>query len=200
MSAVAGDEAATTRRRATVTDMHDLVRQTQDILRVNGARWRSISMLDPELLRRRPEPGEWSALECLGHAVDGEPLVFAGRVRALLDGAAELRSYDPDTDSTPVTAATDPIALGQRHAELRALSLGLLDQVTDPDLERSSRHTELGTVTLRELLNEWSAHDLMHLVQAERALMQAFIPGTGPWRFYFADHDVEAPSLATAAD
>jgi hypothetical protein len=30
----------------------------------------------------------------------------------------------------------------------------------------------------------------MHLVQAERALMQRFIPATGPWRSYFADHDV----------
>ena len=31
----------------------------------------------------------------------------------------------------------------------------------------------------------------MHIVQAERALIQAFIPGSGPWRYYFADHDVE---------
>jgi len=27
-------------------------------------------------------------------------------------------------------------------------------------------------------------------VQAEEALMQAFLPGTGPWRFRFADHEV----------
>ncbi len=32
----------------------------------------------------------------------------------------------------------------------------------------------------------------MHIVQAERAVMQAFIPGSGPWRFYFAGHDVDA--------
>jgi hypothetical protein len=32
----------------------------------------------------------------------------------------------------------------------------------------------------------------MHLVQAERALMQGFIPDTGPWRHYFVDHDIEA--------
>jgi len=31
----------------------------------------------------------------------------------------------------------------------------------------------------------------MHIVQAERALIQAFIPGSGPWRDYYADHDVE---------
>lgn len=33
----------------------------------------------------------------------------------------------------------------------------------------------------------------MHVVQAERAVMQAFIPSSGPWRFYFADHDAEGP-------
>ena len=47
-------------------------------------------------------------------------------------------------------------------------------------------------MTLRQFLNEFWAHDTMHLVQAERALMQGFIPETGPWRSYFADHDVEA--------
>ena len=45
---------------------------------------------------------------------------------------------------------------------------------------------------MEQLLNEWAAHDTMHIVQAERALMQAFIPGSGPWRMYFADPDVEA--------
>ena len=59
------------------------------------------------------------------------------------------------------------------------------------DLERSSYHPEFGTVTLAMLVNLWAAHDLQHTVQAEEALMQAFIPATGPWRFEFAAH--EAP-------
>jgi hypothetical protein len=28
----------------------------------------------------------------------------------------------------------------------------------------------------------------MHTVQAERALMQPFIQGCGPWQVYFTDH------------
>jgi hypothetical protein len=37
-----------------------------------------------------------------------------------------------------------------------------------------------------------AAHDLNHTVQAERALMQPFIAGSGPWRTagVFADHDL----------
>ena len=66
----------------------------------------------------------------------------------------------------------------------------MLATLTESDLDRPSRHSALGPVTLRQFLNEYWAHDTMHLVQAERALMQAFIPETGPWRSYFADHDV----------
>jgi hypothetical protein len=34
----------------------------------------------------------------------------------------------------------------------------------------------------------------LHVVQAERAVMQPFIASTGPWRASFADHDAEVPS------
>ena len=160
--------------------MTDLIARTIAILRVNGVRWQALaSGLDRELLLRPPEPGEWSALQCLGHAADTEAVVFAARVRALLAGHPAFPSFDPDRESTPITAVTDPALLAGRHARLRVESLALLASVTE-------------AVTLRELLNEWAAHDLMHVVQAERAVMQAFIPNTGPWRPYFGDHDVDA--------
>jgi hypothetical protein len=171
----------------------DLVSRTIAVLRVDGARWRALATgLDQDLLRRPPAPGEWSALECLGHAVDTEAAVFAARVRVILAGEPSFAAFDPDTESTPITTDTDPTALAERHALLRAESLALLATITEADLDRTARHAELGPVTLRELLNEWAAHDLMHVGQAERAVMQAFIPDTGPWRPYFADHDVDA--------
>ena len=56
------------------------------------------------------------------------------------------------------------------------------------DLDRKAVHGELGPVTLDEMLHEWAGHDLMHTVQAERALMQPFIENCGPWKPYFAAH------------
>jgi hypothetical protein len=168
----------------------DLVKRTVAILRVDGARWQALAAgLDRALLLRPPAPGEWSALQCLGHAADTEAVVFAARVRALLEGRPAFASFDPDREATPITADTDPVTLAARHALLRAESLALLATVSEGDLERTARHAELGPVTMRELLNEWAAHDLMHVVQAERAVMQAFIPDTGPWRPFFSDHD-----------
>ena len=79
-------------------------------------------------------------------------------------------------------------ALAARFGEARARSLANLEMVSEADLERTAGHPELGQVTLREMLNEWAAHDLMHTVQAERAMMQPFIQGCGPWQIYFKDH------------
>jgi hypothetical protein len=162
--------------------MMDLISHTIAILRINR-----------DLLARAPAPGEWSALQCLGHARDTEATVFAARVRAILGGQTAFASYDPDAESTPITADSDPAAIAERHAGLRAESLALLGTLAGTDLERTARHAELGVVTLGELLNEWAAHDLMHIVQAERAVMQAFIPRSGPWRPFFVDHDVDVP-------
>jgi hypothetical protein len=176
--------------------MAELVGDLIDVLRIDSERWRTLaSGLDRELLARPPAPGEWSALQCLGHAADTEAHVFAARVKAIRDGRPELPSYDPDVQATLITPETDPLALAERLAAQRRDSLALLATVGEMDLGRTSRHLDLGPVTLRELLNEWAAHDIMHVVQAERAVMQAFIPGSGPWRFYFADHDVEVSKL-----
>jgi hypothetical protein len=179
------------------TRMAELIDTLIDILRIDGERWQAIATgLDRALLARSPAPGEWSALECLGHAADTEAFAFAARVRAIMDGRPDLPGYDSSVQGTPVTPETDPGTVAGRLAAQRRDILAVLAAVTDGDLDRTSRHPKLGQVTLRELLNEWAAHDLMHIVQAERAVMQPFIARTGPWRPSFADHDAEAPKAA----
>lgn len=173
--------------------MGDLIGDLIDVLRIDGDRWRALATgLDRALLARPPAAGEWSALQCLGHAADTEAFVFGARIRAIREGRPELPTYDPDAQASPITDATDPTAIADRLSTQRRDSLALLATLHDEDLDRTSRHLGLGQVTMRELLNEWAAHDLMHIVQAERAVMQPFIPASGPWRSYFADHDVEA--------
>ena len=171
--------------------MDDLTKRLAAVLRINGERWQALATgLDRELLARPPEPGQWSALQCLGHTNDTEEAIFTWRIHGFLAGVEVLPGYDPDVQGTPVTDATDPTELARQLAPRRAANVELVRSLSEHDLERTSRHSELGPVTLREFLNEFWAHDTMHLVQAERALMQGFIPDTGPWRHYFADHDV----------
>ena len=170
--------------------MDDLISTTRAVLATTAGRWRGLAeALPADLLAREPAPGEWSALDCLQHLVDTEESVFPVRVLAVLEGR-DFASYDPDAQGTKPDVRQEPGVLAARFAALRAGSLDVLAGVTESDLSRTALHAELGRVTLAELLHEWAGHDLMHTVQAERALMQPFIGGTGPWRPYFADHDV----------
>lgn len=172
--------------------MENFLRQVQVLLATTVPRWSNLTQNVPaELLRRPPAPGEWSALECLQHLLDAEQRVFPVRIRAFLAGQ-DFPAFDPDSQGSKPDAAQQPAALAAEFARCRAESLDSVAKLTSADLPRRARHAELGMVTLEELLHEWVAHDLMHTVQAERAVMQPFLDGCGPWRPYFADHDVQA--------
>lgn len=160
----------------------------RSILRTTPQRWMSLAdSLPHDLLLRAPAPGEWSALDCLRHLVDTERFVFPARIMHLLRGE-EFPAFDPDREGTKPVGASAPVELAAEFSRLRKESLVLLDSVESADMGRQARHQELGIVTMEELINEWAGHDLMHTVQAERAVLQPFIEGCGPWKPYFADH------------
>jgi hypothetical protein len=123
--------------------------------------------------------------------VDAERQLYPVRVRAFLTGQ-NFVDYDPNQPHPELTALT-PEQLATAFAQARQESLILLTQLKDEDLERTTQHPKLGTVNLAQMLHTWAAHDLMHTVQGERALMQPFMLGCGPWRPFFWDHEVKAP-------
>jgi hypothetical protein len=170
--------------------MEDMLEQVKSVLMTTPERWNNlVDAISSELLSRQPAPNEWSAVECLQHLIDTERYVMPVRVRAFLAGQ-DFPGFNPEADGTQ-NAGPNPTELAADFAHLRAENLALLTQVTPSDLDRQARHAELGMVSLGEMLSEWAGHDLMHTVQAERALMQPFLRACGPWRFYFADHDAE---------
>ena len=151
------------------------------------ARWIELTQTLPEeLLKQSPAPREWSAVECLQHLVDAERWVFPARISHFLSGQ-DFPAFDPDRQGTKFAGGT-PTELAAEFERLRAESVTVFAKIVPGDLTRRVRHQELGPVTLSELLHEWAAHDLMHTVQAERALMQPFIQQCGPWQTYFTDH------------
>lgn len=172
--------------------MNDLLVQVRTVLSTSATRWQILTETIPlELLTLIPAAGEWSALDCLQHMIDTEKQVFPLRLQAFLAGR-NFPAFDPDSkDHKPIPKPV-PSRLSLEFTNLRKASLELVNKVTISDLSRTAQHSELGQVTLGEMMCEWAGHDLMHIVQAERAIMQYFIPGTGPWRTYFSDHDVES--------
>jgi hypothetical protein len=172
--------------------MTDVLDSARRILSTTAGRWHSLVDTTPdELLVRPPAPGEWSAAACLKHVHLTENAVFGQRLRAILDGR-DLVSFDPSAPRDPEPQRTLGELVTAFTAE-RDRNLAVLGGLTPPDLDRTSRHPEYGMIALSTVLNTWAAHDLQHTVQAEEALMQAFLPGTGPWRFRFADHELKTP-------
>jgi DinB superfamily len=169
--------------------MNNLLETVKAVLSTTTIHWSRLTENLPEdLLARNPLPNEWSAMDCLCHLLDTEKWIFPIRVKALLDGE-NIVDFDPDKQGTHYTTQV-PKRLSEEFAQLRKSSLNELERVTPYDLSLTARHSELGIVTLKELLHAWAAHDLMHTVQAERAIFQPLILGSGPWRVYFKDHDV----------
>ena len=171
--------------------MNNILEEVRTILQTTPFRWEHMTQnLSPDLMDLPPALKEWSALECLQHLVDAERTVFPIRIKAILVGQ-DFPAFIPDSQGTKPGSDLSQVELAGEFTSLRAASLELFDQLTQSDLPRQARHAELGIVTMSELLHEWAAHDLMHTVQAERALMQPFIQGCEPWRSYFTDHIVE---------
>ena len=168
--------------------MDNLLVSARAVLAASPARWASLARdLPADLLARPAAAGQWSTLNCLQHLIDTERYVFPARVRAFLAGR-DFDAFDPDRQGTVAQTGRAATELAAEFGALRAESLRLFDRLTLADLPRLAVHAELGPVTLSQLLHQWAGHDLMHTVQGERALMQPFIEGCGPWLGYFTEH------------
>jgi hypothetical protein len=169
--------------------MQNSIQVILTILKTTPNRWKDLAdNLPEELLSRKPVQGEWSAVECLQHLVDIER-VFFSRLDSLLK-EQDFPAYDPEREGTWLEGRVEIEDLAGKFAGLRDASLAALQRIGPGDLEKTARHQELGSVTLGEMLHEWAGHDLLHTIQAEKALMQPFIKGCGPWQVYFQDHDL----------
>jgi hypothetical protein len=122
-------------------------------------------------LDRRPEAGEWSALECIAHVVDAE-VVASGRYRWILaHDQPDLVGYDQDlwVDRlhAPPESGDELLALFE---PLRRSNLALWNRTPEADRERVGIHSERGPESYRLTFLLFAGHDRFHLEQARRAL------------------------------
>ena len=119
----------------------------------------------------RPEPGEWSANECVGHLIEAERRGFAGRIRRILaadrpDIPADLEGWDPPAVAL---ARRDHLRSGQElateFAGLRSDGVALVRSLGPADMNRVGIHPDVGPLRVDELLGEWVHHDRNHIRQ-----------------------------------
>jgi hypothetical protein len=122
-------------------------------------------------LRTRPEPGEWSVLECIAHVVDAE-VVASGRYRWILaQDQPELIGYDQDlwVDRLhqPTEEADELLAMFE---PLRRANLALWQRTPAAQRDRVGLHRERGRESYGLTFTLIAGHDRFHLAQARRAL------------------------------
>jgi hypothetical protein len=124
-----------------------------------------------DLLRVRPEPTEWSVLECAAHIVDAE-LVVSTRVRWILsEDRPDIVGYDQDLWIDGLRQnEDDPAILLALFDGLRRANLDLWGRTPVSARSRVGMHRERGpeSYELTTLLS--AGHDRVHMAQARRAL------------------------------
>jgi hypothetical protein len=122
-------------------------------------------------LRIRPEPGEWSVLECIGHIADAE-LVSATRVRWILaEDGPDIVGYDQALWVDRLDHnANDPALLVAMFEAVRRTNLDLWARRSVEDRGRVGHHRERGDESYGLTFRLAAGHDRVHLAQARRAL------------------------------
>ncbi|MFZ5912529.1 MAG: DinB family protein [Chloroflexota bacterium] len=127
------------------------------------------------VMKRRPEPAEWSLAEILCHLRDTEQEVYQPRLRLLLeqdepfiparntDEWAEQRGY---RDQDGLQALQDFIAA-------RLQTLEIMRGLGGADWQRKARHAIFGPTHLGELVRFMAEHDRLHIRQAQTTLLYA---------------------------
>ena len=129
----------------------------------------------------------WSPFDVVGHLIDGELTDWMTRLHIILKQGSNRRFES--FDRFHHISRNKDRALGDLLAEfhqLREKNLGELRalNLTDAELQLTGEHPEFGSVSLRQLLATWVAHDLGHIAQITRVMAKQYRDAVGPWEAY----------------
>ena len=140
-----------------------------------------------EQMHWKPAIDRWSIGEVLAHLGDIE-VVFRDRIQKMLEHHnPKLESHDQNA-----AYAAGKYSGGKAREHLKQFcherdrSLSMLRYVSVAETARTGQHSELGTISVGQLMNEWAFHDLGHIRQiSELYRSRAFFPNIGPFQRYY---------------
>jgi hypothetical protein len=138
-----------------------------------------MSALGDEGAQWHPAPGEWCVNECVGHLIEAERRGFAGRIRDMIAGKP-LVAWDQEAVARErKDCARMSQSLWMEFMGLRHDSIALVRSLTAADLERSGEHPKVGTLRVKDLLQEWVHHDRNHTRQLLAVVQARVYPHLG---------------------
>lgn len=146
-----------------------------------------LSGLPDEWINANEGPETFTPYDVLGHLIHGERTDWMKRAKIILDQGEERRfpPYDRFAQFEESKGKSIAELLGE-FARLRAENLRTLAgwKLTVAQLALEGEHPKFGSVTLRQLLATWTAHDLSHVAQIARVMAKQYRGAVGPWREY----------------
>lgn len=135
----------------------------------------------------KPNSQRWSVSEVLAHLaeVDG---VFRDRTRKIAsEDSPKIESYDQNVAYAAGKYSGQP---GRERLKQfcheRDRTLSMLRYLPEGALGRTGQHSELGKISINDLLHEWAFHDLGHIKQiSELYRAAAYYPRMGPFKTYY---------------
>jgi hypothetical protein len=138
-----------------------------------------INALGDEGAQWHPAPAQWCVNECVGHLIEAERRGFAGRIRDMIAGKP-LASWDQEAVARArKDCARMSQSLWMEFMGLRHDSIALVRSLTAADLERSGVHPKVGTLRVKDLLQEWVHHDRNHTRQLLAVVQARVYPDMG---------------------
>lgn len=130
--------------------------------------------LTDEELSRQPEDGGWAIRNIISHLRDAQG-VLCYRVNLLIDqkdplieSKAVFEWATEEHERPPTTQEIFEIYQTSRHE-----TIARLEDISLKDWWRAGCHEEFGTVTLNEQVSYFATHEVTHLPQIERLLVES---------------------------
>jgi hypothetical protein len=135
----------------------------------------------------KPSSERWSVAEVLAHLADVENM-FRERARKMVaEDNPKVEMYDEKA-----AYAAGKYSGGGGRERLKAFcherdrSLSMLRYLPEVALGRTGQHSELGRITVSDVLNSWAFHDLGHIKQiVELYRASTFYPKMGGFKTYY---------------
>lgn len=140
-----------------------------------------LAPIEPSALGERPERGEWSVLEVIGHLIATEDGAFRGRIEAILAGEPEIAGFDPwaAIEARDFAAASLESLLDELAVE-RVTSVAFLRGLDGAELSATAAYPGFGVFSANDFVLEWPFHDQEHLRQILANLERRYLPGMTP--------------------
>ena len=153
----------------------DLLEETPGILR--GL----MTEISEDDARWKPAEDRFSIAEVLAHLSHSEGHCYRMRLDRFL--AEELPDFEADDAQMHLERYKngDPEEDFGHFEEQRETNVELLRGLPAEAGSRKARHSEVGEITLSQMLHEWALHDLGHIRQiAELVRARKYLAGAGP--------------------